>query len=147
VLLSPATLPLRAVRLAPALVGRVTSPRPAGIGFGAGRVAVGAVAIVAPEPASRVLGLDTATARRATILARMAGARDLALGAGALAAALRGRPLAGWLLAGALADAADATLVTVALRRGEARGVIPVGTAVGAAGAAVLGALAAARAR
>jgi peptide-methionine (R)-S-oxide reductase len=146
-LLSVPSLPFRAGRTLPRVLGRVTDPRTAGIGFGAGRVAIGAAAIVAPEPASRVLGLDTATARRAAVLARMAGARDMALGAGALAAAVSGRPLAGWLLAGAFADAADATVLGVALQRGDARGAIPLATALGAGGSALLGVLAAARAR
>ncbi|MGN6608287.1 MAG: DUF4267 domain-containing protein [Jatrophihabitans sp.] len=143
-LLSPVPLPLRLVAT---LLDRASAPRPAAFGFGAGRVAIGAVAIAAPEPASRLLGLDTATARRAAILARMAGARDVAIGAGTLAAALRGGSLAPWLLAGAFADAADATVVTMALQQRQARGPVPLGTAVGAAGSALLGVLAAARAR
>ena len=102
--------------------------------MGAGRVLLGAVAVASPVAATRLLGMDSATAKRVTLLARMAGARDVALGAGTLAA--RSTDPAGttwWLVAGAFADAVDAAAMAGALRRGSVRGLPAAGTAIGAA--------------
>jgi peptide-methionine (R)-S-oxide reductase len=107
-------------------------------GIGAARVAVGVTFMVAPITSVRVLGMDTATAKRVTHLARMAAVRDIALGAGALAGARRGEG-AGWLLAGAGADAADAALIASALRTGKARGLVASGIALGALASAAVG--------
>lgn len=109
-----------------------------GAGISAGRVGIGVVLLAAPVGSVRVLGTDTATAKRVTHLIRMAAIRDVVLGAGAASAQRRGEPSAGWVVAGAAADVADAVLVAGAIRKGRARGL--------AAGAAVVGALASATA-
>ena len=107
-------------------------------GIGAARVVVGVTFMVAPITSVRVLGMDTATAKRVTHLARMAAVRDIALGVGALARVRRGEGT-GWLLAGAGADAADAALIAGALRTGKARGLVASGIALGALASAAAG--------
>lgn len=72
-----------------------------------GRMAVGAAAIVAPGLATRVMGDRRGVAGIAPVFARMLGARDIALGLGAVIALDRGKPVRGWLEAAALADTAD----------------------------------------
>lgn len=76
-------------------------------GIAVARVAIGIGATLAPRLVSRMQFGATSPAQ--TITVRMLGARDLALGAGALLAARRGPPaLRGWVEAGGLADAVDA---------------------------------------
>lgn len=71
------------------------------------RVAIGVGATLTPRLVSRVQFGTTSPAQ--TITVRMLGARDLALGIGALLAARHGSSgLRGWAEAGALADAVDA---------------------------------------
>lgn len=76
-------------------------------GIAAARVAIGIGATLAPGLVSRLqFGSDSASQR---VTVRMLGARDLALGAGALLAARHGSAgLRGWVEAGALADGVDA---------------------------------------
>jgi hypothetical protein len=124
--------------------GRFLPPAQAlGTGIGAARVVAGISFLVAPVTSVRVLGMDTATAKRVTHLARMAAVRDIALGAGALAGLGRGAGGA-WLLAGAGTDAADAVLIATALRTGKARGPVAAGIAIGALASAAAGVWAAA---
>lgn len=70
------------------------------------RIAIGVVMLVAPRRAGRMwLGaVDGATA----VGVRALGARDVALGAGAFRSLGAGGPAQAWVLAGGLADAADA---------------------------------------
>jgi hypothetical protein len=76
----------------------------------------------------------------------MAAARDVVLGVGATAGARRnGAPSAGWVLAGAVADAADAAVLAGAMRSGKARGITAAGVAAGAVISAVAGGWAAAQ--
>jgi hypothetical protein len=73
----------------------------------AGRVALGASLVAAPQiVAGMWLGAD---GRRpaVVVLARSFGARDLVLGAGTLAAMRGGQSLRSWLIAGIVADATD----------------------------------------
>jgi hypothetical protein len=76
-------------------------------GIAAARVAIGLGATLSPGLASRLqFGVDTPSQR---VTVRMLGARDLALGVGALLAARRGSAgLRGWVEAGVLADGVDA---------------------------------------
>jgi hypothetical protein len=76
-------------------------------GIAAARIAIGVGATLAPALVTRLqFGTDT-PAQRVTV--RMLGARDLALGIGALLAARHGSAgLRGWVEAGALADGVDA---------------------------------------
>jgi hypothetical protein len=113
--------------------------------LGAGRLAVGVAFLAAPHASVRILGVDTATAKRMTVLARMTAARDIGLGAGALSTS--GRARSGWLLAGAGADAVDAAAIRTALRAGQARGAAATAIAAFAAGSGVVGAVIAVRRR
>lgn len=116
--------------------GAFAGPRSLAVAIGAGRLAIGAAFLAAPVASVRVLGVDTATAKRMSFLARMAAARDLGLGLGTLAARTDAAP---WLLVGALADGVDAVAIGAALRRGSARGVPAMAVVAGAAAAAVTG--------
>ncbi|MGH8959695.1 MAG: hypothetical protein ACRDWT_00555 [Jatrophihabitantaceae bacterium] len=104
--------------------------------IGLGRLVFGTALLLAPVASTRVLGLDTATAKRVSFLARMTAARDIAIGAGTAAAA--GRRPVGWLLAGAAADACDAVVIAQALRSGRLRGPIATGVVGGAAAVSAL---------
>jgi hypothetical protein len=98
------------------------------------RIAIGVSAFGAPGLFVRGLALREAEDPAAAFLARMAGARDLLLGVGALAARQDARRL--WLALGLAADAADATAAALALRSG-ARGrgmLISLAAALGAVG-------------
>ena len=72
-----------------------------------GRIAFGAVALVAPRLAARVMGAGRTPPATAPLLARMVGGRDIALGLGTVIALDRGKPVRGWLEGSALADAVD----------------------------------------
>lgn len=85
--------------------------RKAGALWGAARVGLGVVAIVAPPLASRPwVGRDVENPG-GTVFAKALGVRDIALGAGTAATALTGRGFAPWALASAAADVGD-TLIT-----------------------------------
>ena len=74
---------------------------------------------------------------------RSQGARDVALGAGALVSLLRGRDARGWMAAHAFADAADAVATWLArerLPRSTAR--VATGIAAGSTVVALVGAAA-----
>ena len=109
----------------------------------AGRVVLGVVALVRPTvPARPWVGAAAADLPASRVLGRALGARDLALGLGALAATARKRSAGpwqagAWFAAGALADALDAT-VTLAAWRGLPRTRWLIVAAAG--GAAVVGA-------
>jgi hypothetical protein len=103
----------------------------------ASRVGIGLGLVVAPAPiARRWVGAD---GRRPTagVLAMGLGARDLALGAGTLAALSGGEPRP-WLIACATADAAD--LVATLRGRRALSGVAVAGVGLIAGGAAAVGA-------
>jgi hypothetical protein len=128
-------------------LSRLPSARTIGLSVGAGRVAIGAVFLAAPVTSVRILGLDTATAARITWLARMTAVRDTVLGAGTVVTVVstgRRRGGAGWLLAGSVSDAADAAVLAAALREGKIKGWRPQAIAIGAVGAALIAAAAAA---
>ncbi|WP_018505948.1 hypothetical protein [Parafrankia discariae] len=84
---------------------------------GLARTTVGLTALARPIQVIRATGVDRVTAEKIAWLARLAGIRDLALGAGLLHAQLTGAPTRGWLLAGLLADAADTAVFTHATIR------------------------------
>jgi hypothetical protein len=122
------------------------SARRVGVLLGVARAGLGGTFLVAPTLSLQLLGVDTATARRMTWLARMTAGRDVALAAGVLAAAARGRGVTPWLAAGAAADGVDAIALGEAVRAGRLAGV-RAGAAAGGAVAAALVALWAAAAR
>jgi hypothetical protein len=82
----------------------------------AGRVAGAIAAFARPEALPRLLGVDRGTARRATFLVRLVAAREAAIGLGALHALKTGRDVRPWLVAQAVADAADAVALAAATR-------------------------------
>src|SRR2546421_5518215 len=77
------------------------------LSFARARIGLGAAAVLAPGVAARVLGGKRASEGVAPMLARMVGARDIALGLGTVIALDRGKPVRGWLEGSALSDAAD----------------------------------------
>jgi hypothetical protein len=112
-----------------------------GASLGAVRVGLGTVMLVRPLLVPRPLGVDSVTARRVDWLVRMTGARDLALGAGTLAATRTGG-LRTWLLAALASDAADAVILTDAIRRGRIGRIMGGGAALSAIAAVAAGAVA-----
>jgi hypothetical protein len=64
--------------------------------------------------ATRVMGGGGKPDRTARLFARMVGARDVALGLGAVIALDRGKPVRGWIEAAALTDTADCVTCVVA---------------------------------
>ncbi len=83
----------------------------------AGRVAIGVGALLTPAKALAPVGLDVTANPQLPYLSRIAGARDLALGAATLAAS--GPARRQLVLAGIAVDAADAVSGVVAARNGE----------------------------
>ncbi len=105
------------------------------IAVAAGRVALGAVALLSPAVVARPwVGEDDGPAT--AVLGRALGGRDLALGLGLLLAANHDRHLRGWAEAAALADAADVVATLLAFDRLPRRGRLAVLTAAGGAAAA-----------
>src|ERR1700757_2872503 len=92
-----------------------------------GRIAIGAAAVLLPGFSARVLSGRSESGIE-PLLARMLGARDLALGLGTVIALDRGAPVRGWLEASALADTAD--LLTSLLGKSRMSGRAFVGTTV-----------------
>ena len=81
----------------------------------AGRVALGLVALARPDVPARPWVGASADDLSAQVFGRALGARDLALGLGALAALRQPRPAsASWLAAGALSDALDVAATVAA---------------------------------
>lgn len=116
--------------------------RYAAVAVAAGRVGLGVAALIWPSVPARPWVGSSADELGARVLGRALGARDLALGLGALAAAGKAspgaRPAGAWYAAGALSDALDVAVTAAAWPR------LPRGTrwlvAASAGGAAVAGA-------
>jgi hypothetical protein len=79
-----------------------------------GRVAIGGALVVAPALAAGGWIGDAGATPGAQALARGFGARDVAIGAGALVALQRGGDARNWLLAGAASDFADLVATVIA---------------------------------
>jgi hypothetical protein len=71
------------------------------------RIAIGLAAVVSPRLTVRALSGRQAPDGVGPLLARMLGARDVALGLGTVIALDRGAPVRGWLEGSALSDAMD----------------------------------------
>jgi len=104
------------------------------------RVALGVTALISPGLAARPWVGRSSGEPAGTVLGRAAGARDVALGAGALLAVRQGaRAERTWVVAGAFCDAVDATTTFANWRRLPAPGRLLVsGAAVGAAAVAAV---------
>lgn len=112
-----------------------------------GRTAAGAAILALPVLSARLLGADSATAKRVSWLTRMMAVRDAAIGAGGLAAARGNGSVAPWIVAGAVSDTVDAIVLTQALRQGRAKGLTATAVVPVAVGAAAVGVLTAFRLR
>ena len=86
-------------------------------GIGLGRAALGMGLLAAPKRVGRGWVGDDVYRTGGRVALRAAGARDFALGAGLLVALMRGKPAAAWLLAGAFADIADASVAAGAFSK------------------------------
>jgi hypothetical protein len=107
------------------------------VAVAAGRSALGVVAIVAPSlPLTPWVGSDHGDDAR--LLARALGGRDLALGAGALAALAGDGPSTAWVAMGGLADLVDASATLRHWRRLPSPGRVAVLAAAGGGVAASL---------
>ena len=85
--------------------------------LGITRIVIGAGLIVGPAGLGKALGLSEADAKAAGWLARLAGAREVAIGLGTLDAWRQGRPVDGWVAAQRISDASDAiAFATVAVQ-------------------------------
>ena len=106
------------------------------------RLAVGFASWLTPRPAGKLFGLDVPANPQAPYLARLFGARDVALAWGALSS--EGDARRQWLLAGLACDAADALAGFAGMRSGylpKLTSVLVTGTALSAValGAVALG--------
>jgi hypothetical protein len=113
--------------------------RHAATAVAAGRIALGVAALIWPSVPARPWVGASADELGAEVFGRALGARDLALGLGALAAAQSGsRQASAWYAAGALSDALDVAVTAAAWPR------LPRATrwlvAASAGGAAIAGA-------
>ncbi|MGZ6827186.1 MAG: hypothetical protein ACXVGH_10370 [Mycobacteriales bacterium] len=115
------------------LLSSLSDPR----GLAVGRTAVGLTMLARPELVPTALGVDAAAAEQTAWVVQMLGAREVALGAGALLGRRQPRL---WAAAGLLCDAVDAVAIAAALGRGRLRTAPGVGAVVVAAGAAAVGA-------
>lgn len=85
--------------------------------LGITRLAIGAGLIIGPAGLGKALGLSDDDAKAAGWLARLAGAREIAIGLGTLDAWRSGRPVDGWVAAQGISDASDAiAFATVAIQ-------------------------------
>jgi peptide-methionine (R)-S-oxide reductase len=87
--------------------------------LGITRVVIGAGLLVSPVGLARGLGIDAQTARRVGWMARIAGAREVAIGLGTLRAWRRDEPMEGWIAAQAISDGVDAVAFAVTAARGD----------------------------
>jgi hypothetical protein len=95
-----------------------------------GRIAIGVGMLAAPEPAMRALGFSEVTPATAAV-ARIAGIRDLVLGAATLAALDDPARLRTATIGNATADAGDSLAFALAIRAEErTAGIRGVATAV-----------------
>ncbi|HEY7952748.1 MAG TPA: hypothetical protein VID70_07150 [Solirubrobacteraceae bacterium] len=106
------------------------------------RVVVGVLSWLMPRPAGKLFGLDSKGNPQAPYLARLFGARDIALAYGAVSS--EGEHQRQWLTVGLACDVADSVAGIAGGRRGylpKFASVLVTATAVGAAalGAVALG--------
>ena len=114
------------------------------VGLAGGRLAIGAGIWLAPGPALRALGFDPESAQ-VRALGRLAGTRDLATGALAIAALSDAPAMRRVALANAAIDAGDALAFAIALARRDGIDRAALAGAGSAGAATVLGSILAAR--
>jgi hypothetical protein len=104
----------------------------------AGRVGIGLAAYLAPNLSGKLFGLDPDGNPQASYLGRLFGARDVALGAGAIRSGAKQRDA--WVAAGMACDVADVGAGALA----GIRGTLPPASAAMVTGTAAFFALASA---
>ena len=114
--------------------------RTAAQGLALARIGIGAVAIAFPRLVLRPWVGSDAQRPSARLLSRALGARDIALGLGALLAISHDSPARGWLEAGGLADAGDVLATVLGWRTAPRAGrwLVLSAAASGVAGAGLL---------
>jgi hypothetical protein len=111
------------------------------VGLAGGRIAIGAVSLLAPGLVGRAMIGAEGDSGGTRVLLRVVGARDLALGIGVLAALDRNAPVHGWLRASAMVDGLDA-IGSLLARRHLRPTVFPAAIGAATAGALLSGWLA-----
>lgn len=100
--------------------GELTPPagdaRSTAMAIAYGRVAFGVSLLLAPKLAGRLFAGRLVDAPGGAFVARAIGARDLALALGVIFAERRGRPIRGWVEAGAMVDGVDSLMAMFAGR-------------------------------
>ena len=86
------------------------------LGLAGGRIAIGVASLLAPGLVGRAMMGAKGDSGGMRLLLRVVGARDLALGIGALVALDRDAPVRGWLRASAVVDALDAAGILLVRR-------------------------------
>lgn len=87
--------------------------------LGLTRIAIGAGLLIGPAGFGKALGLSPQEADRAGWMARLTGAREIAIGVGTLDAWRNGRPTSGWVAAQGISDASDAVAFAVVASQGR----------------------------
>jgi hypothetical protein len=105
--------------------------------LGAGRILIGAGLIFAPGGLARGLGIDPQSATASRWLTRIAGAREVGIGIGAIRAWHRQEDPSGWILAQAISDSTDVVAFGAAAVSGKVSAKRGVGMAAFAASGAV----------
>ena len=105
--------------------------------LGAGRIVIGLGLVVAPDGLARGLGINPEVAVQSRWLTRLAGAREIAIGVGAIRAWRRNEDPAGWILAQAISDSTDVVAFVVAAKSGKVTYKRGIGMALFAASGAV----------
>ena len=105
--------------------------------LGAGRIVIGVGLVVAPDGLARGLGINPEVAVQSRWLTRLAGAREIAIGVGAIRAWRRHEDPAGWILAQAISDSTDVVAFVVAAKSGKVSYKRGIGMALFAASGAV----------
>lgn len=107
--------------------------------YGLARVGFGIFAASAPERLGRTWVGEDAARPGTTVILRALGLRDIALGAGATEAALRGDPR-GWLAVSMLSDLGDVAATLIGRDSIDSRGVV-ITTGLAGSGALAAGLL------
>lgn len=92
------------------------NPRLLAATIAAGRVAFGTALAIAPARAARIWIGSASDVPGARVAMRATGARDIALGMGLLMALRHGKPIRGWVEAGAVVDSADVAFTLMSFR-------------------------------
>jgi hypothetical protein len=111
------------------------------VGLAGGRIAIGAVSLLAPGLVGRAMMGPDGDSGGIRLVLRAVGGRDLALGIGVLAALDRGASVRRWLRASAVADGLDAA-GSVLVRHRLRPTVFPAAAAAATGGAVLSGWLA-----